>query len=254
MDTPEAQQAFFRAHWPALREALAAGGAEGVRTFLDGFPDARARRVLAYFARQGLLDEPADRRGLDALTALGRAATGEILAQAEAAEDDASRAKAIDLANVITYNLSADLADCWPGEGPLPRGEARFTEGLRAAEACIRWREELGKGPGPRSMAWWAKGMHQLSLGRIEGAVTSFERSLAYAKEDAPDETSFGVVLGKGYAGLARWRHGEAAGHTLYEEALAAFRAQQEDEATRDDAAFGIAQLETVRKRYLPEA
>ncbi|MFV1960186.1 MAG: hypothetical protein ACC662_12325 [Planctomycetota bacterium] len=70
MDTPEAQQASFAR-----------------RGFLDGFVDAR------------------ERRGLDLLTALARAAIREL------------------------------LADCWPGEDLLPRNEARLTEGLHAAEA-----------------------------------------------------------------------------------------------------------------------
>ena len=34
-------------------------------------------------------------------------------------------------------------------------------------------------------MAWWARGMHELSLGRGADSVTSFERSLAYAREAA---------------------------------------------------------------------
>jgi hypothetical protein len=116
----------------------------------------------------------------------------------------------------------------------------------------VRWRRELGKGPAALSMALWAQGMHALSLGDVDASVESFERSLASAREAAEGDEDFGVVLGRGYLGLARWVRGDDDGRDLYETALFAFREQLEDEKRRDDARFGIDQLETVRARYAP--
>ena len=53
-------------------------------------------------------------------------------------------------------------------------------------------REQLGKGHGPLSMAWWAKGVHELALGRTDDARTSFERSLERAVEAARDVRTTG--------------------------------------------------------------
>ncbi|MGD8396513.1 MAG: hypothetical protein PVF43_13680, partial [Candidatus Eiseniibacteriota bacterium] len=156
----------------------------------------------------------------------------------------------------------ADLADCWPGDA-TPRTRAHFEAGLAAAEACVRWREALAKGPGPRSMAFWVQGMHLLSLGEAAAATASWQRSLdaamAAAREqgrgaDVDAHGSFGVVLGAGYLGLGQWIGGDEAGRRRYEQALDAFRAQLEDPEQKDDAQFGIDQLETVRRRYGPSA
>lgn len=171
--------------------------------------------------------------------------------EAHQAGDEATSRRRTELANVISYNLAADLADCWPGDRP-PLTEAHFEEGLKAAEDCIQWRDELMKGPGATSMAWWAKGMHLLSLGRHEEAVRSFHQSLTLAREIAQSDEDFGVVLGRGYTGLARWIAGEQAGRDEYREALGVFANQLMDEDHKDDARFGIDQLETVKLRYGP--
>jgi hypothetical protein len=79
-----------------------------------------------------------------------------------------------DTGNIFSYNLLADLADCWPDDD-LPRERHHFEEGLRAAEDCIRWREELGKPNDRKAMAWWGKGAHLLSLDRANEAVDAFK-------------------------------------------------------------------------------
>ena len=152
---------------------------------------------------------------------------------------------------MISYNLAADLADCWPGERPAI-SEDLFEEGLKAAEDCITWRDELAKGPGASSMAWWAKGMHLLSLGRHEEAQHGFFKSLTLAREVAQSDEDFGVVLGRGYLGLAQWIAGDEGGRDEYRDALAVFGTQLADADTKDDARFGIDQLETVKLRYGP--
>src|SRR5690606_10357253 len=150
-----------------------------------------------------------------------------------------------DLANVIAYNASAAVADCWEPRLPLER--RHFEAGLALADRCLAWREALGKGPWPFSIAWWAKGMHLLSLDRPVEAAGAFERAVAYAREHAIAEghadpelhDAFGIALSEGYRGVAEARAGLADGMARYEAACAAF-ARMID---RDDADFGLAQL-----------
>jgi len=183
----------------------------------------------------------------------------EFLQQAEAAPDKETRNKRVDGANVISFNLAADLADCWPGD-EMPREQRHFERGLQAAEDCLKWREMLGKPAQPFSMAYWVHGMHALSLGDTETAISSFQSSLEYAQQVAADEGAsteivpdgtFGVILEAGYLGLARWKAGDEGGQELYGEALAAFTGQLEDEGKAEDARFGIDQLETVKSNYI---
>lgn len=254
MKTFEEQQAFFESRWPEMAEAARAGGAPAVLAFVDGHADDLQRRVLHLFARQGLVQREWEGRSLDVAAEVAQGSIGRLLDEsrqaAEAGDEETARRRK-ELANVISYNLAADLADCWPGERPALE-RRHFEAGQAAAVDCVRWREELAKGPGPSAMAWWAKGMHELSLGRTQDAVASFERSLAFAREDADDERAFGTVLGRGYLGLARWIAGDDAGRALYREALGDFANQLTDPERQEDARFGIDQLETVKQRYGP--
>ncbi len=254
MKTFAEQKAFFDATWPALQAAARQGGAEAFLALIDRREDDLEKRVLHLFARQGLVLSEWDGKSLDLAAGVARGSIDRLVDEARGAGaegDGETVRRRTELANAISYNLAADLADCWPGERPALT-EALFEEGLRAAEDCVRWRAELGKGPGDNSMAWWAKGMHLLSLGRKQDAVHGFRQSLALAQEVAETDEDFGVVLGRGYAGLARWIAGEDAGREEYREALAVFGSQLADADTKDDARFGIDQLETVKLRYGP--
>jgi hypothetical protein len=172
-------------------------------------------------------------------------------------EDD----KLLDAYNALSFNFAADLADCWPDD-VLPREQRHFEAGLRAAEDCVRWRNELNKPPFSFSLAYWAKGMHLLSLGHYPGAVKSFNLGLTSAERVAQDsgkpaglesDSTFSVLLAHGYLGLAEQLDGSASGAPRYAAAIAAFReqSQSEDAEIREDAEFGIAQLEKVRGKYI---
>jgi hypothetical protein len=110
-------------------------------------------------------------------------------------------------------------------------------------------------------MAWWARGMHELSLGRHAESVASFERSLDFAKEASPEDAeSFGILLGMGYLAIARAAGGDGDAQQLFDEARALFDKQASakgDEAIQrraEDAKFGLSQLQTVRDRYWPNS
>ncbi len=258
MQSFEEQKAFYDEQWPQLAEALKTGGAEAMAAAIREREDELERRVLFMFARQGIMSAVKAPEGFDAIITFAEAGIAEFLAQAEAAENDVERNRRTDGANVLSFNLAADLADCWPGD-EAPRQTKHFERGLQAAEDCLRWRQDLGKPPGPFSMAWWGKGMHELSLGRHDAAAASFDMALATGKEAAIENGesaeidatgSFSPLLNAGYLGIAR-RLNDAPDDGLYDQALAAFRTQLEDEKKKSDAQFGIDQLEAVAQRYL---
>ena len=254
MQTFQQQKAFFDGQWDKMKAAAEAGGGTAVAEYILGFDDELERRVLFVFARTGLVMQDWEGKNFDDYITVCDAGIAEVFRQAEAAEDEETRAKRRNAAHVISYNLTADLADCWPGDDD-PREKRHFERGRKAAEDCLEWcpPDVL---PG-LSMDWWAKGMHELSLGAPE-AASSFEQSLDLAVKVAEDagqvatvspEGEFGVILGTGYLGLARMASGDDAAGALYVAAVSAFGAQLEDEEKKDDAGFGISQLEKVREK-----
>ena len=259
MQTYQEQQDFFNERWPQMAKAAESNGSAGVIEFINGFESDLEKRVLYMFARQGLGNDEWEAKSLDLLIEVADAGIAEFMRQAEAAEDKEERNKRVDGANVISFNLAADLADCWPGD-ETPREKRHYERGLKAAEACLMWREMLGKPAGPFSMAFWAHGMHALGLGDTEVAIGSFQSSLEYAQQAAADEGvsteagpqgTFAVILGVGYLGLARWAAGEDDGQQQYNGAIAAFTAQLQAVDKKDDAQFGIDQLEHVKSKYM---
>ncbi len=247
--------------WPEIRELAEQGGVVAVIESIRADENLDDRRGLFSLACGKLSHEEWPGKSLDATIEIARAAIAEGLEQAANESDPAEAAKCLNFSNVLSYNLAADLADCWP-EDDRTRERHHFETGLAAADDCIRWRKELGKGPFPFSIAYWAHGMHSLSLGDTSQAVTSFERSLEAAREFARGEgktdeagasATFGVNLGVGYLGLARWRHGLAEGEAEYKSALTAFIAQKRAHPDQEiDANFGIAQLHTAAARTAP--
>ena len=246
MQTYAEQKDWFETQRNTLLEAVER---EDFGTWLEGF-GALEQRVLCLFARQAVSDKDWPGRSLDKLVETARHGIELCLRQSEAEADEELRARRIDTANVISYNLAADLADCWADDG-YERAREHFETGLAAAERCVQWRTELGKPPHAHSLAWWAKGMHELSLERNEDARASFARSLEFAREAAEGDTSaFGVILGTGYLGMAETLCDDEVGRERYQAAISAFEAQLDDDERKADASFGLEQLRCVEDRY----
>jgi tetratricopeptide (TPR) repeat protein len=255
-------QQFAQQYWEEMRALMEKDGAPAVIDFINSFKDNEERRSLYSFAQQSFAYQDWSGKNFDDYIAVVQAGIAEGLRQCQEAKDQKTADACKDFANVLSYNLSADLAECWPGD-TMPREKRHFETGLAAAQDCIRWREELHKGPFPFSIAYWAKGMHQMSLGDIPGCIESFQKAfdygLEYAKEqNLPPQVSaagdFLVILNGGYLGIARWLSGDEAGKTLYQEAISAFQEQiKQYPEKKDDAQFGIDQLEYVQGKFIKE-
>ena len=259
VDTKTEQQA-------KLREILEKGGVRGVIGHIQGLPSPEERRALYSMARQAFPERSAGGRSFDDLILLANTGIEDALRQAENArakgETDLA-AKCLDAANMLAYNLAADLCECWP-EDAAPRERRHLETGLRVASQAVVWRHELGKPPDRRAMAYWAVGMHHLSLGNRVEALGAWETALKLAAEavahgkGALDPLAhvkagadFGLVLYAGYAGIARKALGDPAGAKQYEKACAAFTetaAKFPDQ--KEDATFGLDQLRWVQKKF----
>ena len=232
-------------------ERYLANGASSVVEYIAAQPE-QDRLEIHGLAQRLLSGRDAKEKNLDEYIVVARAGIAEALGRSEH-EADADRARALlDQANIFSFNLLADLADCWPGEGTRPE-RRHFEEGLRAAENCIGWREILAKPPGRKAMAWWGKGMHLLSLGRLEEATEAFRHTVALVMPEgaAPDATSTDdQLLYSGYLAIAEALTGDERARIRYEAIIGALQQQRADESTREDAEFCIAQLRTVEQRY----
>ena len=246
-------------HRAAMKEAVEAGGGGAVIDYIEGFDSDPLRRVLYIASKQVLAPPDFQDKRLDDLITVSEAGVAEMLRQAEATSDGETRGQCIHGAHVVSFNLAAELADCWPDD-ELPRTEAHHIRGTQAAVDCLLWSEAAGE-PMPISNDYWVRGIHQLALGDTQAAIRSWTASLEFAEAAAENQGTstkvgpngaFGVILNVGYLGLARWASGDEAGKSEYEAALHAFRAQTEDPDKADDAKLGIGQLEKTRKQHGP--
>lgn len=162
-------------------------------------------------------------------------------------------------ANVMLYNLSADMAECWAEEGYI-KTSGCFEIGLQAAHDCLQLRVQLQKDDASIAMAYWAVGMHQLSLHRYEKSLESFKTAFNYSANtgneasvfDLTTENSFSDILYAGYLGIASIINELAEGEKIYDFARKLFEQQMiDDEKKKRDAAFGFKQLEHVRNKFI---
>ncbi|MGE4602221.1 MAG: hypothetical protein AAEJ65_04895 [Planctomycetota bacterium] len=248
----------FEKFWPQLKELYCQQGLEKLIAHIHQSEDRPERRALFLMASQRISNGQGLSRSLDDVIGICRAAIDEFSCQAAAENDPEERSRRLDGANILSYNLAADLAPCWP-EDTEPRTSEHFEEGIRCAQDCLDWREILEKGALPFHLAWWAMGAHLCGLGDWNGACEAFEKSLEAARIDAqenstPDdvgpESSFVINISIGWLEFARWRSGDQSSYDRFLEVISAFRSRiEQDDEGKDEAITGIGQLETAALR-----
>lgn len=257
LGTWDGQKAFFESQWPTLRQILEREGPGAVVDAIDTRDDPHEQRVLFALIRLGMAKGDWEGKNLEDYIHVVDAGLERLLEQAHSSGDEAVARARISTANVISANLAADLADCWP-EDPLGRTPAHHERGLSAANQCLVWRAELKKGAWPFMFAWWTKGVHELGLGRLEPARDSFSTSLKYARRVAAEggnptevveDGDIGVLIGEGYVRLASWALGDEAAASAYTEVVDVLKTWLGQEKRRSDAAHALGQLEKTRER-----
>lgn len=168
----------------------------------------------------------------------------------------------IEEANRLTYNLSADLAECWPDDDRV-RTLAHVELGRELAEQCLSWRTELKRGPKPFAIAHWVHGMHLLSIHRrtgerptLDAAIRALEASVSAAREAASDAgeltaaSDYLVILNTAFLALARDIEAPGAGAAAWAAAVRCFEEQVRLHPERaEDAAYGLKNLAVARAR-----
>jgi hypothetical protein len=247
--------------WPELKSTMEKSGADEVVSLIKKEEDPGQCLSLFSFAQQAFGQREWEGKNFDAQIELVREAMREALSVADKVRlggDDTKADRVLDFANVMSYNLSADLACCWPGD-EVPRSKAHLEAGLLAAAECLFWREQLKKGPAPFAMAWWAKGIHELFLQKNQEALESLQMAVKTGREASleagrsgelgPDAGWF-LLINDGALALAELQLNLDGAETHYQNVLDAFaqqKSQRPDEA--GDAQFGIDQLEVARLR-----
>ncbi|NQV07074.1 hypothetical protein HQ535_11015 [bacterium] len=244
-------RAFFEANQKTITSTRAAGGVDAVMGWLDGLTLPEQAAILEWV---GSVTVDGTIEGLDDTIAVAERGAARLLATDVSDPDMRPLHEAV---NRMSFNLSADLADCWPGDD-VARDRRHFEAGLASAERAVELRASLGV-TSPRSLhlAHWARGYHRLALGDVAGSIDDFVIALEQAERDADEreqpadigpDAPFMVNIAAGYLGLARQTGGDAVGAALFDQAIAAFTAALSG-PEGDDARFGIDQLRVAAIR-----
>jgi hypothetical protein len=218
------------------------------------------RVALFHLAREVFVFGDWSGKNLDDLVVLVDAGIEETLRQAKEVNDTPTIIALIDQANVMSFNLAADLAECWPGD-TLVRYHRHFERGLSAGLQCVEWRVELEKGEYPQYLAYWVSGMHQLSLGRYQQALYTLSKALNHAQQYTIDsglplglapQVGFDLLLAHGYLGIALIMCGDTP--ESYEQTIDALeRGIEEIPEWAGDYQFAVDQLDLVYHRIVLE-
>jgi hypothetical protein len=243
--------------WTALRQVFDKDGPSGcIAAIRAESEDSIKNQLYRLSVRKLGGGTGATSAELDGMIAIGDAGIRDQLEVAARRPDVAARWE--DSANVIAYNLSANLCDCW-GDGDS-RSKSHFEAGLRYADQALDMRRKLKKGLGPFSMAFWVRGKHLLSLGRVVEAATAFRECVAcedaLAREagvrgDSVESFPGGLLNARAFLGLSLLRSGDLTGQTMLDEALAVLRSRSvngEGDA-KEDAQIYRDQVEESIKR-----
>ena len=158
--------------WASLKAMAEAGNFEGMTAAIRAVPEGKERVSLYSSTIRHLAFEPWANRNLDVMIALA----DQAIAECESGGDDM-----LQQANVLCFNMCANLADCWADE--FVREPRHHEKGIEYARRALELRRQLKRGPGAEAMAMWGLGKHQQSLGRLDEARASFERCLTLESE-----------------------------------------------------------------------
>ncbi len=176
---------------------------------------------------------------------IGRAGVQYCLGEARRVEaDDAESAlKLRGVAKMMSFNLSVNCWPAWEDEGVVLT-PAEVNSGHDLARLNLRLANELKRAPDKVANAWWLLGAHQLTAGKQDDAVASFENAAKFNGDAKQDD---GQWMAKGYAGIAKLTGKDTAdqGRKEMETAVAALR-----KIDTDDSKFYADQLESVAKYF----
>jgi tetratricopeptide (TPR) repeat protein len=230
-------------YWPQIKSLAEAGNLNGIGELILKVSDLKERVALYRFSVRGLMFRDWANKTLNPLIFLADQA---ILTANEIGETDE--------ANIICYNMSSNLANCW-NDG-FERTPEHYEKGLNYALRALEYRKQLKKGPGPFALAYWARGAHEFFLKRFNEAEQSFELSLKSASEaaiaanqptDISKLTPFAILIAIGYIALTQIANGQKQGEASYQKIISTFEEMKSiSQDAKEDAEIGLDQLRFV--------
>lgn len=161
--------------------------------------------------------------------------------------------KLIDYANVTSYNLSANLADCWD-DAIEPRTNAHFNAGISAANRCLELRKQLDKPPIAMAMAYFILGVHEYSLQHYSKAEAAWKKKLENENlghtNPTDADSDLNILLSHGLIALARWSLG-VEDTSNYNKSLTQLEAERNTENTNEVDLF-ISELVLLKEKHGP--
>lgn len=257
METREEQLAFFGQHEAAIVTAAESGGAKAVNAFIAGF-EPEEQVVLYSFHSRPLSIGDWQGKNMATIADVGDAGLDLILKLA-AAETNETRKGTLDFAaNVLGYNVAANLAGCWP-EDDLPRQPRHYEIGLKAIDVAIDWRTRVGMPAQNLAGVWWLKGQHQLGLGDYASVLVAWQTAYDYtlkAVDEAgndsavSDASSPSHVVNSGYLGIGHVLNGDQSGMAAYQTAVSLLEEMKDDGTRGGEATMFLGQLTTTWQRF----
>lgn len=248
--------------WPEMKRLMETEGPDAVLLFPDGLA-IHDQMDLEAMAAKRFYAEEWQGKSLDRYAEYAGRMITKYLHLAEGEEDTERAERYTQFANAQSYNLSANLAECWPEEAGQVKERRHFEWGLKLALRCIALRTALKKDALSMSRAYWLAGAHHLALHQWEQAVAYFTQAFRYASAtpegDGPlactPASSLDQVLSLGYLGVALQAQGQGEGKALYDQAIQCCQAiAAGDEKRKPGALYFIQQLVHVKGLYLGRA
>jgi len=208
----------------SLTKRFFADGITSIEADIHAYPSADKQRLKVLDSiRQATDAVYIENQCLDRMHEVYEACIVESLA---VAGDDESL---VQYANATSYNLAANLADCW-SDAEEPRTTKHFTAGVDAAKRCLDLRVTLDKPPIAMAMAYFILGVHEYSLQNYSAAELAWSKKLENEflgfEEPSQATTDLNVLLSHGLIGLARWSQGKE-NDSQYEQSLRQLEAER---------------------------
>jgi len=233
-----------------LTQRFLAEGLEGIDSQIDrSHTDALHRFTVLNSVRKAIDTSYIGDQTLDKMLEIYEACIAEALSIAGDDEE------LIEYANVMSYNLAANLADCWD-DATEPRTTKHFKAGLQAANRCLQLRTQLNKPPFSFAMAYFVLGVHEYSLQNYSKAekawVSKLDNELLALEKPAAAENDLNVLLSQGLIGLARWSSG-ADNDAAYRQSMRDLDAVRTADNSAEIDMF-IDQLTLLQEKHAPVA
>lgn len=253
---PKAKSYKHETQWPVIRTLAEQNSTEKLLESLQRGEDVYERLALHRFALRFLSFRPWNGRNLDVVVAVCDAGIKTAAQAAEEIPDDSSWFR--EEASQMAFTTSQNLCACW--DDGFGRSPEHAKKGLELAKLAIELRLSLKKNGAAVGTAWNSKGVHELTLNKIDQALQSFAEAKRLFTEHATKRgtpTSItpaaphDLLLTYGFAAMGRIRSGAVSADADKElkAVIQTFEGMKSgDASTRETAEISLEQLNSLHR------